>query len=171
MDFTTAVSKLEQDKSLVMYRKNSGGYIHLTDGFALSASQIKEATGVVYQAVRMGRMLLAVVDGLARPFHPSSDEMFANDWQVKPAEVPDAVPTATGAVVVPTTDEEYVVRIMQDWGYGEFVSGYNLPTGDSVMYFDSRLFRVAKSGEATPQYRMIVDEVERSIRVEELTTD
>lgn len=168
MNFTTAVSKLEQDKSLVVYRKNSGGYLHLTDGFALTAGQIREATGADYPSIRMGRMLLTVVDGVARSFHPSSEEMFATDWQVKPVEMPDAVPTAVGAFVIPTTDEDYVVRIMQDWGYGEFSSGYHLPTGDSVMYFESRLFRQAKSGESTPQYKILVDEVERTIRVEEL---
>lgn len=160
MIYTSAMRTLENDRTKVMYRKGTGIYVHLTDGFALNTQQIKEATGVNYDTLRMGRMMISIVDGLARPWHPSSDDLLATDWQVREVELPDSVPMYSGVIIVSQEDKERMIQYMEGWGYGRFISSFTMSNGSENMFFESRIFSPVRSGEATPVYTVFADEVD-----------
>lgn len=169
MLFSSAVRKLENNRTMVMYRRGSDKYVHLTVGIQLSKEQTDTLLSTDTRAKKLSYMMVIIDDDLIIPYAPSFDDVLATDWQVKYREVSDNLDVNAGIVRLQKEMVKQAIEIVEGWGYGEYVSQFNNSDGTVMVTFDSYLFKAPKSGEPTPEYFLTVDQVNETIRAELVT--
>lgn len=168
MLFHSAMRKLEQDRTLVMFRPDIKKYVHLTNGISLTKAQTEEMLTADIQAKKLSYMLVTIDDDLIVPYSPNFEDIISTDWQVKPMEVSDDVLRHSGIVRVDKSELQNAIDIVEGYGYGEYVSCIDNRDGTVMATFESRLFEAPRMGEPTPMYMLTVDQVNRTIRAKRM---